>query len=471
VTTKDIRKSLLGGAAWAFGGKLASILFGFLLNLILARTLSASDYGTYFVIINTIIITASVGALGLDQVVVRFTAGELALGNLIAVRRIAIRCLVLASLGGAAAALALWCATPWLFGKMLSMPGAVPLAGLVFAWSVLATAQRQIAETFRGLHRIGAATFFNGLRSNGVIISVLTFVLTFLAAKAWQIRLRDVLFIAVVSSACVTVIAAVVLCTTLMRLGRHDGTAVAEDSMFSTSRALHEAWPIWLAMTIAMLREQGVGWFAGASDTSSQVALFGVAQRLVLLMTIPLFVINTVLPPVVAGLFAKGEVERMGRVVRTASGLASIPCLLALLVLILGGKILLSTLFGSYYESSYGLVLILCVGYVADIVTGSWQVVLPMTGLRKQTIFVSAIAAVVQISACLLGGRLAGVYGVSYGLVVGMIVGNACGLFVVRRYLGIWTFVAFEYKYVTEIVAIIGRKSAESRSRRSVNKA
>lgn len=469
MTAKDLRKSLLGGAAWAFGGKLTSILFGFLLNLILARTLSASDYGTYFVIINTIIITASVGALGLDLVVVRFTASELMLGNLIAVRKIAVRCLVLASLGGTAAALVLWCLTPWLFGRVLSMPSAVPLSGLVLAWSVLATAQRQMAETFRGLHRIGAATLFNGLRSNGVIISILTFVLTFLAARAGQLGLKDVLVIAVISSAFVTAVAAVVMCATLMRLVRKDGPADGGDFKFSTGRALHEAWPIWLAMTIAMLREQGVGWFAGAFDTSSQVALFGVAQRLVLLMTIPLFVINTVLPPVVAGLYAKGEVQRMGRVVRTVSGLASIPCLLALLAIILGGKFLLGSLFGSYYESSYGLVLILCVGYVADIVTGSWQVVLPMTGLRKQTIFVSATAAIVQIAACLLGGRWAGVYGVSYGLMIGMIVGNTCGLLVVRRYLGIWTFVAFEYKYVMEIVAMVGQKLSAFRPGRGAN--
>lgn len=452
----EVKHRLLSGALWAFGGKLLSVLFGFLINLMLARNMAVDQYGAYFVILNTIIVTASMGTLGVDQVVVRFVAAALGIGAQSVARLVIIKCLVVAALGGLASGVALYAVTPWLFGSLMKMSVAVPLAALLMIWSVASTIQRQLAESFRGLNDIRFATLFGGLRSNGAIICIIMLVAVAISSLRGRIDLRDVVMMSIWSAFCVALLAALTLKGRLKVFTSNASPGASEELGFG--RAIHEGWPIWIAIGITMLREQGVGWFAGAFDSAEHVALFGVAQRFVLLITIPLFVINTVLPPLVADLYAKGETSRMERVVRTVSGLASLPCLAALAILALTGQPILRVLFGEFYESSYPLMLILSIGYLADILTGSWQVVLPMTGLRRQTIRVSVCAGVAQFAACLVGGHLAGVYGVAIGLMIGMLVGNLYGVFLVRRHLGIWTVVSIRKNDLIDAAAMLGRR-------------
>jgi ABC-type microcin C transport system permease subunit YejE len=103
---------------------------------------------------------------------------------------------------------------------------------------------------------------------------------------------------------------------------------------------------------------------------------------------------------------------------------------------------------------------ILCVGQVANMVTGAWQVVLPMTGHRRQILRVSMAAAVVQFSCSIVGGYAAGVLGVAIGVAAGAVAGNVLGLIAVRKHLSIWTFISMRRAVLVDAVTLLTKRIA-----------
>jgi O-antigen/teichoic acid export membrane protein len=455
----ELKQSMVDGGLWATGGRLVAIAAAFVLNLVLARSLTPADYGVYFVVMSTMIILATVAALGMDRVVVRFVAACKATGDWRGVRTVVKRCLLVVLLATALLCAVFYLLVPWFFTQVVKMPSAIALSGLMVLWLFFSTMQRQLAETFRGLNDIRGATLFGGFRNNGILISMVTpcAVLVLWAMGAMT------LVAAFATTVCASLLVVVVSAWTLWRrLHAMDGPApaavFAQD--WSAAKLLYEGWPLWLASLLAVVRAQVNGWFAAGFDSAENVALFAIAERFVLLMTAPLTIVNMLLPPVVAELHARGENKRMERVVQAVGGLASLPCIVLLVLIVLAGRPVLGALFGEHYQAAYPILVILAVGQVANIVTGSWQVVLPMTGLRRQTLHVTLWAGAVQLLCCSVGGYTAGVVGVALGSCAGSLAGNVLGLMAARRHLGIWTFISMRRAVLTDAVALLAKRIA-----------
>jgi O-antigen/teichoic acid export membrane protein len=454
-----LKQKMVDGGLWAAGGRLVAIAGAFVLNLVLARSLTPEDYGVYFVVMSTMIILATVGTVGMDRVVVRFVAARKTMGNWGEARAVVGRCLMTVLAATAVLCLVFYLLAPWFFTQVLKMPAAIAFSGLIVLWLFFSTLQRQLAETFRGLNDIRCATLFGGLRNNGILNSLITcgIVLALWASGAMTLAAA---FATTVSASLLVVIAATwTLWRRLRGTGAHPPAAEVA-RQWSTKKVLFEGWPLWLASLIAVLRAQVSGWFAAGFDSADHVALFAIADRFALLMAAPLTIVNLLLPPVVAELHARGEIKRMGRVVQAVGGLASLPCAVILLLIVLVGRPALGVLFGDHYEAAYPMLVILCIGQVANMATGAWQVVLPMTGLRRQTLRVSMWAAAVQFSCSIIGGYTAGVLGVAIGATAGAVAGNVLGLVAARRYLGIWTFISMRREVLMEAVALLTKRIA-----------
>jgi O-antigen/teichoic acid export membrane protein len=459
----QLKQSMIDGGLWSFGGRIAAVAGAFLLNLALARSLTPADYGVYFVVMTTMVILATVGTAGMDLVVVRFAATCNAAGDRAGVRSVVARCLVIV-LGMTALVCALfYLLIPWFFGQVVKMPVAIALSGTMLLWLLVSTLQRQLAETFRGLNDIRCATLFGGFRNNGILISLLTCIGAVLLWASGTMTLAHAFAMTVCASLLVVVIAA----WTLMRRMRAGTVPPAAAAALPWPTLFHEGWPLCLVVLISVLRSQSGAWFAAAYDVAEQVALFAIAQRFVQLLTAPLTVVNALLPPLVADLYARGQTKRLERIVQAIGGLASLPCLAILAVILLFGQPLLGLLFGAHYQDAYAMLVIMCIGQIALIVTGSWQIVLPMTGHRHQALRVSMSAAAVHVVASLVGGYYAGVLGVAIGTSVGMLAGNIFGLLSVRRHVGIWTFVSIRSTVLREATTLLTRRISGLMSARS----
>lgn len=460
--SQNLKQSMIEGGLWAAGGRLVAIVGAFVLNLVLARSLTPDDYGVYFVATSTMIILATVGSVGMNRVAVRFVAARKALGEWDEVRAVVWRCLATVLLATMLLCVAFHFAAPWFFNRVLEMPGAVAFGGLMVLWLLFSTIQRQLAETFRGLNDIRGATLFGGLRNNGILNSLVMSCAVLVLWMSGAMTLAAAFVTTVCASLLVVVVASWTLWRRLQATRGHARPVAASASSegWSTKRALVEGWPLWLASLLAVSRAQGNGWFAAGFDSAENVALFAIAERSALLVTAPLTIVVLLLPPVVAELHARGEIERVGRVVQAVGGLASLPCIVILALIVLAGRPVLGMLFGEHYEAAHTMLVILCFGQVVNMATGAWQVVLAMTGFRHQVLRVSMCAAAVQFSCSIVGGYYAGVLGVAIGASAGAVAGNVLGLVVVRKHLGIWTFISMRRAVVMEAVALLARRVA-----------
>lgn len=453
----ELKQRMVDGGLWAAGGRVAAIASSFVLNVVLARSLSPSDYGVYYVVLSTMIILATVGTAGMDRVAVRFIAARKAMGDWADVRAVIGRCLKTVLAATALLCLLFYLLVPWFFNRVLEVPAAVALSGLMVPWLFFSTVQRQLAETFRGLNDIRGATLFGGFRNNGILSSMLTCA-AILALWAWgTINLTTVFSTSAGTSLLVLSIAAWTLHRRL-RAPMPSPRPDASQGGWTTLRVLHEGWPLWLASLIAVLRAQVSGWFAAGFDSTEQVALFAAADRFALLLTAPLTIVMMLLPPVVAELHARGQTRRMERVVQAVGGLASLPCIVILALIVLAGRQTLGLLFGAHYEAAYPMLIVLCIGQVAAIVTGSWQVVLPMTGLRRQTLHISMWAMSIQAACSVVGGYYAGAFGVAIGASAGAIAGNVLGMLSAHRHLSIWTFVSIRREVLKEATTLLSKR-------------
>ncbi len=451
---RTLKERLFRGGLWIVAGKITAIACSFVLNLVLARALPPAEYGAYFIVLNTVIILATVGTLGMDQVVVRFVAMRVADGDRAGVRRVIGHCLRAVLLGALATSAAFYLLAPWFFNHMIGMPTVLPSIGLVIGWLLFATLQRQLAETFRGLRDFHFSTLFSGYRNNGILISLTGCIAMLVLWMFDNLTLRTTLAASAASTLAVVIVALVIL-------RRRAAAELAPESppavpaQWSTLIALSESWPLWLATLLVVLRVQGNSWLAAIFDIPEHVALFGVAQRFVLLLTAPFIIVNLLLAPVVAELHQRGDLKRLERVVQVMGGLASLPGILILIALLLAGRPMLGLLFGSYYEAAEPILIALGVGQCANIATGSWQIVLPMAGQKYQMLKLSAIGLLLLLVFGVTGGYYAGVFGIAIGASAATVAINLLGMRTVRRMLGIWTFISIRRSAVMDTMSML----------------
>lgn len=440
------------------------------MTLLLARALPPADYGAYFVAVSTIVILATVGTVGMDQVVVRFASAFGSTANPYALRRVMLVCLALTFLGSAAAAALLAGGGWFFFSAVVRMPAIVPALWIVIAWLFFATLQRQLAESFRGVNDIRLATVFGGVRSNGIINSSLACLAIACLWAFGLLTLRTALLVALGASIVVVTTAAIRMRKLIRpRRSADESPELLRDAhaAFGPKRAMHEGWPLWFAVLLNVLNAMGCAWLAGAFDTPSHVALFGVAQRVILLLIAPMQIVNAVLPPMVARFHAVQDMPSAGRLVRMAAGVVLVPSILVFVVMVLVGRPLLMTVFGSYYAGSYILFLVLGIGQIINLGTGAWQIVMPMTGSRMQMLAVSLFAVLVQTGIGIYFGSRFGVMGVAIAFAIAMAITNVVGMCTVRVCLGVWTFATFNRQSVRVVNGYVRSVFTRAFARRS----
>ena len=447
------KQKMFGGVLWSAAGKLLSMGSNIVVMLILARAIAPSAYGAYFVALTTTVILGSFGTLGMDQVVIRFVGPSASQESRTGLRQTISRCLIVVVVATLLVCLAFWWIAPFFFGKLLEMPVLVAYAGVLAISLFFATLQRQLAETFRGLNDIRMATLFGGARTSGIVNSVLICLVSLVLWAAGWLTLFTAL-ITVLGASAVVVIAAASVLWWRLRHGTRDDPSVPVQGL-SYGGAIHEGWPLWLAGIITVLNNMGSAWLASALDTASHVALFGVAQRFVLLLITPMVVINAILPPIIVQLHGADQLRRMERIIKLMGGMVLLPSLILLALLVVAGRPLLHSLFGAYYEAAYPLMIILCAGQVINIATGAWQIVLPMTGNKRQILATSVIALVTQFAVGVSLGYRMGVVGVAIGFCVSTIITNLAGMLLVRRKLGVWTYASLNWQSVRDASELI----------------
>lgn len=192
------------------------------------------------------------------------------------------------------------------------------------------------------------------------------------------------------------------------------------------------ALPLVAASGMQVLYSESSVVLLGILQTPGEVGLFRVAQRGAMLASLGLIAVNVTIAPTVAEMFARGEKERLQRMVSKGTLAVTAFALPVTVGMIVCGKGLISLVFGQEYVSAFVPLVILCLGQLFKAGMGSVGIILNMIGLERFTAKGTAITTVIHIA---LNCVLIPFYGS-----IGAAVATAVSLIVWNILLSIWLY-------------------------------
>jgi O-antigen/teichoic acid export membrane protein len=451
LTFGSLRRRLLRGSAWVFLGRVVTIGLGLIINVLLARLLTHAELGAYFTIFTMVMIGSTIAQLGLDRAVVRLVSAGIAIGQAGKARRAIRTVFLLGSLGSIGVATILGLGVgDWLahhiFHSVL-VGAAIPLAA---GWLVVVALQSLMVETYRGLQRFAAATFYDAV----IVDVLLTAVFGFLFLSHTHVGLREV--VAVTAGA--TFIVAGVGGLALLRRVR----SLRGEGELERREVFAIAWPLLITSVSIYLLGTGIDLLVlGAFRPQSQVALYGAASRLTLLVATPFTILQGVTPPIVAELFAQGKKQRLEAAMRAVATLAGLPTLAILLIFLLFGRQVMGLLYTPFYRQGASILAILSIARLVAVWTGSCGVVLMMTGHQRTMMYLTIATGVLSVGGGVLVAPRFGGVGVAVATSAAQVVQNLAQLFAAHRLVGVWTHIHLSPRPFVEFFRNRERKGPE----------
>lgn len=428
----SLRQRLLRGSSWILGGRIAAITLGLAISAMLARLLTPRELGAYFTIFSLVLLGSIVGRLGMDRAAVRFVSAAMGTGQPGRARE-AIRVVFVV---GAAGSLAVGLLTVglggWLARRVFDsdvIAAAIPLAAV---WLVITALRTLLVETFRGFQRFGLATIFDSFLVD--LLSSLTF------GAFLLVGLRsDVRQVVALSTAFAGVSALMAAALLLRQVRKLRGEAGVEKS-----EVMSMAWPVLITDVASYLLSTGVDlWILAAFRPPSEVAVYGAASRLLVILVMPFHILRGVAPPLIAELHAQGKRAELERTVRSGATLAAIPSLAVLVVFMVFGSSVLGTVYGPFYGQGAAILAILSLGRLALVWTGSSGLALLMTGHHRPMMYITVTSAVLSVGGGIVAAASFGAVGIAATTAGGAILQNLLQLVMAKRYVDVWTHAYF----------------------------
>src|ERR671916_1481877 len=269
-------------------------------------------------------------------------------------------------------------------------------------------------------------------------------IVALLWVRSDQTSLATVLLVCIGSGSVSVVVSLWLLYGKVSSLGPSAGTQDEDEEPVSAKEVLEDAIPfLAIALTSFVLLSADI-WILGFFD--EEVAVYGMASRLVTFVAMPLLIVNLVLPPIVAEMYAQGQTGRLERTLRTFSTLAGVPSLLVLVVFMLLGGPILGLIYSKPIYSSDTAVLVLLILSAAKLTavwSGSCGLVLQFTGHQSSMLRVSLLTSPLFFVVAILATQRYGAVGVACAAALTMTSQNVIMVLLAKRKTGMWTQVMF----------------------------
>ena len=428
-------------------------MFGIVTNALVMRMLPTdAERDAYVLALSIVSLGAVVGSLGLPKTVVRLIAENMGVDRPDRTRRVIRTVLGLGVLGTLGISLAYLLIGDFV-GNLLNSAVLVALTGLMAGWIAIAVVQEITAEAFRGFHDIRLATLLGGLatggKSGGLIMRVVLLgILVVLWVRSGETSLATVILVCIGSGSVSVVLSLWLLYGKVSSLSPSAGTQDEEEPV-SAKEVLDDAIPfLAIALTSFVLLSADV-WILGFFN--EEVAVYDMAARLVTFVAMPLLVVNLVLPPIVAEMYAQGQRGRLERTLRTFSTLAGFPSLLILIVFMLLGGPILGLIYGEQLFPSGSLAIhqgaivlvLLSAAKLTAVWSGSCGLVLQFTGHQSSMLRVSLLTSPLFFVIAILATQRYGPVGVACAAALTTALQNVIMVLLAKKKTGMWTQVMF----------------------------
>ncbi|MGH9051618.1 MAG: lipopolysaccharide biosynthesis protein [Acidimicrobiia bacterium] len=421
-----LRARLLAGSTWALGARVLTSVTSLALGILLTRLLRPGDVGIYFLTMSVVTVAAQLATLGLPRATLRMVAQSVggrdtarARGTVRTVFRLSvIGCLAIAMFLGIGPGA--WLASTLFDSQMMAQ--IMPLAAF---WAVLLAFQGLLTETFRAFHDVRLASLLP------VITGLLSAAALWAATWGKEATLAQVVLLTLMA----------LLATSLFGLALipRKLKPLATEIKVRSMEVLRVAWPMLMTGLSLFAVSQIDLWIIGAFRSQEEVAIYGASLRVASQVGVPLVVLNAVVPPVIAEMFAGGERERLSVLLQTSALLATVPALILFVILAWLGEPLLTLLFGPSYSQGSGVLMVLSLSYLVSVASGSCGFALSMTGHERNRMVITLLSGFILVGGGLLTVGRFGLMGVAISSTSAVVVQNVLGVLAARRQAGIWT--------------------------------
>jgi O-antigen/teichoic acid export membrane protein len=232
----------------------------------------------------------------------------------------------------------------------------------------------------------------------------------------------------------------------------------AEKAAFGTGGIMRVALPLAVTNLTIFVMTQADLWILGAFRPPDEVAIYGAAARAVVLIAMPLVILNSVLPPLIAQMYAQGNRRQLERTLRATAAVAGIPAFFVLMAFIFFGKPILGLVFGDYYSDGATVLALLSIAQLVNVWTGAGSITLGYTGHQATIMTLTVAAGLVVIVAGLLVVGPYGATGVAAAVASGISAYNVALWLATRLKTGMWTHMGFSgFSDAIRVVRRVGR--------------
>ncbi|NJO94972.1 MAG: flippase [Pleurocapsa sp. CRU_1_2] len=370
----SLKQRLIRGAAGTLGLRTAATGLNFITGILLARLLGASGFGIYTYAFTWTQLLSLGATLGLDNLIVREVAiyQSKSTWNLMrGLLRWANQIVLAVSVGLALGAIGV----AWGLNMQANSEQFLTFCVAMLLIPIESLRNLRLAA-MRGLHKI-----LIGLLPEWILAPLLLLVLSGFTYLLLGESLTAV-WIAVIRvfAAAITLVIGIKLLNKIM-----PNAAKEVAPQYQVRTWLHSALPFMFMGSMYLIKSQTDLLMLGAIKGAEAVGIYFAVARGAQLIDFVTNAANTVLGPNIASLYAEGKPEQIEKILIKSSRAV---CLISLPIIVglvgFGHWYLL--LFGSEFTQGQNSLIILCVGQLVNVATGSVGLLLSMTGHERYTL-------------------------------------------------------------------------------------
>ena len=407
----------------------------FVIGVVLARTLGANGFGLYTLCLTIATLGSAVGTFGLHFGVFRYVAHYTALGNA-GKARSAFNILTLAGIiGGVLAGAALFLCSE-LISDFFSKGGLRTALKIMAVLIPLLCAQEIFVFALRGLHKIPSQTAIEK-----VLQPLLRFGLFGLVLFMGH-GLIGVLWSLVFGTAITALLAGWVVLNTLPKSDSRPPFDFREMRNWFTY-----SFPVFAEIVLKfLLLQAGIEVFIlGKFVSEADIGIYGAAYRVLPLMMVPALAFSSAFGPIVAECFAKKDIDELRKMFSLVNRLIvilTIPLFIGLICF--SWKIL--AFFGPGFDAGAVPLAILAIGFLIDAGVGEVRTIVLLSGRSGIYLFNSVVLVTMSIILSLLFVPMWGILGAAIAAACSRAAFNLMGILQVFYFTRIHPFTAAYFK-------------------------
>ncbi len=420
-------REIVFGAAAALSLRVLGAFAQFGFNLLLARMLGADGMGIYSLAFSVSVISSTIARLGIDQALLRFIAIQADQQKWDQMKGVFAKGMTIVFLSGFVITIIVFLLAPWLSQSLFDEPRlALPLQIMSFS-IVPFSLVNLLAEALRALKRVA-----NAMLVQGMLVPALSVGL-FLTLLSLRVGLLSAVLAYVLATVFVLLIGAWLWKRVVPQLWRP-----RLKGQFATHDLLTVSFPMAWASIMVIVFGLADSVILGIFRSAAEVGIYAAAQRMALLTTFSLIAVNSVAAPKFAALYKAGDFNTIEKIAQKSNVLMILIASPLLLAFFLFPERIMG-IFGQDFVAGRNALIIISIGQVVNVATGSVGCLLLMTSYEKIMKWINVSAAMSNIVLSWILIPKFGVIGAAFASSISLALLNCLALFSVFKLLTIST--------------------------------